>query len=171
METANRQLPAGYTFESVWAAQTAELNAEIIDFWLRTGALPTREQAAARVAQATLIARTTANGQIVAVSTIYVQFNQQLGHPFYYFRCFVEETHRRSALAINLLATVRDELNARFVAGEQPQILGMVLEVQNAAINQHLTQAVWPRTGFVYIGRNAQGDYVRVAYFDGARIA
>ena len=171
MATANSQSPAGYAFEAVWTTKTPELEAEIIDFWLRTGALPTRAQAEARVAQVALLARATASGQIVAVSTIYAQFNQQLGHPFYYFRCFVAAEHRRSALAINLLTTVRDDLNARFVAGEQPQMLGMVLEVQNATLNQHLTQAVWPRTGFVYIGRNAQGDYVRVAYFDGARIA
>lgn len=151
--------------------KTPALQAELIDFWVRTGALPTREQAEARVPQAMLLARAAVGGQIVAVSTVYVQFNQQLGHHFYYFRCFVEEAHRRSALAINLLTLVYDELNTRFVAGEQPQILGMVLEVQNAAINQHFTQAVWPRTGFVYIGRNAQGDYVRVAYFAGARIA
>ena len=171
MEIANKQLPAGYVLDHVWMTKTPALQAELIDFWLRTGALPTREQAEARVPQAMLLARAASSGQIVAVSTVYVQFNQQLGHPFYYFRCFVEEAHRRSALAINLLTLVYDELNARFVAGEQPQILGMVLEVQNAAINQQFTQAVWPRTGFVYIGRNAQGDYVRVAYFDGARIA
>ncbi len=156
--------------QNVWATKTPELQTEIIDFWLRTGALPSREHAAERVDQVIMLGRATASQQIVAVSTVYVQVNQQLGHPFYYFRCFVDEAHRRASLALHLLVAVRRELNARFVAGENPQILGIVLEVQNAAITQELTQAVWPRTGFVYIGRNPRGDQVRVAYFDGARI-
>jgi hypothetical protein len=94
-----------------------------------------------------------------------------VGHPFYYFRCFVEERHRRASLALHLLMAARQELNARFVAGENPQIIGMVLEVQNEALQQFRTEAVWLRTGFVYIGRNQRGDHVRVSYFDGARIA
>jgi hypothetical protein len=171
MTSAIGQLPETYTLENVWGTKAPELQTEIIDFWLAAGALPSREQATARVDQVIVLGRTTADRQIVAVSTVYEQFNQQLGHPFYYFRCFVDEAHRRASLALHLLVAARQELNARFVAGENPRVLGMVLEVQNAAITQELTQAVWPRTGFVYIGRNARGDQVRIAYFDGARIA
>lgn len=171
MTRAIGQLPNAYSLQNVWGTKAPELKTEIIDFWLRTDALPSQEQATARVDQVIVLGRTTADRQIVAVSTVYEQFNQQLGHPFYYFRCFVEAAHRRASLALHLLVAARQEMNARFVAGENPQILGMVLEVQNAAITQELTQAVWPRTGFVYIGRNVRGDQVRVAYFDGARIA
>lgn len=165
------QLPPEYYLENVWAAKTPEVQAEIIDFWLRTGAIAIQEEAEKRVTQVIFLGRAKLNGQIVAVSTVYIHFNQQLGHPFYYFRCFVAEAHRRASLALHLLQAAREELNARFVAGENPQVLGLLLEVQNEAIQQHLTTAVWPRTGFVYIGRNSRGDHVRVSYFDGARIA
>ncbi len=171
MVEANLQLSPAYYLENIWTAKTSEVQAEIVDFWLQTGALATYEEAAKRVAQVIFLSRAKANGQIVAVSTVYIQFNQQLGHPFYYFRCFVAEAHRRASLALHLLQAAREELNMRFTTGENPQTLGLVLEVQNEAIQQHLTTAVWPRTGFVYIGRNPRGDHVRVSYFDGARIA
>jgi hypothetical protein len=165
------QLSNEYYLENVWGVKTPEVQTTIIDFWLRTGALLTREEAIKRAGQVIFVGRTKAHEQIVAVSSVYVQLNQSLGHPFYYFRCFVEETHRRASLALHLLQATRDELNARFVAGENPQVLGMVLEVQNEALQKFRTEAVWPRTSFVYIGRNPRGDHVRVSYFDGARIA
>ena len=165
------QLPDAYTLENLWGAKTAAVEEELITFWLRTGALPTREEAERRVAQVCFVVRTKADQLIVGISSVYVQVNQQLGHPLYYFRCFVEERHRRASLAFHLLLAFRQELNTRFVKGETPQIIGMVIEVQNEALQQFRTEAVWPRSGFVYIGRNGRGDPVRVSYFDGARIA
>ena len=165
------ELSDTYYLENLGGAKTPEAQEELIAFWLRTGALPTREEAERRVAQVLFVVRTKAEQQLVAISSVYGQVNQQIGHPFYYFRCFVEEHHRRASLALHLLVATRRELNARFVAGENPQIIGMMLEVQNEALQQFRTEAVWPRTGFVYIGRNQRGDPVRVSYFDGARIA
>jgi hypothetical protein len=165
------ELGDAYYLENLWGAKTPGVQEELIGFWLRTGALPARAEAERRVAQAFFVAQTKADQQLVAISSVYVQTNQQVGHPFYYFRCFVEERHRRASLARHLLMAARQELNARFIAGENPQIIGMVLEVQNEALQQFRTEAVWLRTGFVYIGRNQRGDHVRVSYFDGARIA
>jgi len=165
------QLSDAYYLENLWGTKTATVQEELIAFWLRTGALPTREEAIKRVAQVFVVARTKADQQLVAISSVYVQQNQQLGFPCYYFRCFVEESHRRASLGLHLLLATRQELNARFVRGVNPEILGMVLEVQNAALQQFRNEAVWPSTGFVYIGRNQRGDTVRVSYFDGARIA
>jgi len=160
----------GYQLDNVWGTKPPTLRAEIMAFWLRTGALSTQEEAEKRVDQVIFLARTTVEQQIVAVSSVYLQVNLQLGYPCYYFRCFVEESHRRAALAFHLLLAAREALNARFTSGENTQAIGMVIEVQNEALRQFRTEAVWPRSGFVYIGRNGRGDPVRVSYFDGARI-
>lgn len=160
-----------YQLDNVWEAKTPEIRAEIMAFWLRVGALPTREEAEKRVDQVLIVARTVADRQIVAVSSVYLQVNLQLGYPCYYFRCFVEEHHRRASLAFHLLLAARQELNARFVSGENSQAIGMVIEVQNEALRHFRNEAVWPRSGFVYIGRNGRGDPVRVSYFDGARLS
>lgn len=159
-----------YQLDNVWGAKTPAVQAEIVTFWLRTGALPTQEEAEKRVDQVIFLARTAVEPQIVAVSSVYLQVNLQLGYPCYYFRCFVEESHRRASLALQLLLATRQALNARFISGENTQAIGMVIEVQNDALRQFRTEAVWPRSGFVYIGRNGRGDPVRVSYFDGARI-
>ncbi|MBX3015409.1 MAG: hypothetical protein KF832_28070 [Caldilineaceae bacterium] len=159
-----------YQLDKVWEAKTPALQAEIMRFWLHTGALSSHEEAENRVNQVIFVARTKAEQQIVAISSVYIQVNQQLGYPCYYFRCFVEERHRRASLASQLLLATQQELNARFGGGENPQVIGMVVEVQNEALRQFRTEAIWPHSGFVYIGRNGRGDPVRVAYFDGARI-
>lgn len=165
------ELSENYRLDNIWTTQTPEIETEIIDFWLRSGALPNREEALKRVGQVTVLGRTAAEGQIVSVSSVYLQFNQQLGYSFYYFRCFVEEQHRRAYLARHMLLATQKELNSRFVAGENPQVLGMIIETQNSILRQHRTRAVWSETGFIYIGRNERSEPVRVFYFDDARIA
>lgn len=164
-------LSKNYRLDNVWATKTPEIEAEIIDFWLDSGALPNREESQKRVGQVTVLGRTAAEGQIVSVSSVYPQFNQQLGYSFYYFRCFVAEEHRRAYLARHMLLATQEEFNARFVAGENLQILGMIIETQSTPLRQHRTRAVWSETGFTYIGRNERSEPVRVFYFDDARIA
>ena len=159
-----------YGFDDVWGDKTPEVTEEIITFWLGEKALPTREAAEKRLEQVVYIVREPDNGAIVAVSTVYRQMNQRLGHPFYYFRCFVTEAHRRQLLAAQLLVRIRDKFNARFLAGEDPKAIGMIVEVENQALNERHRKAVWDHSGFVFIGYNQRSQQVRVFYFDGARI-
>ena len=161
---------AGYWFDDVWGDKASELAEEIITFWLGEKALPTREAAEKRLDQVVFIVREPETDAIVAVSTVYRQFNQRLGHPFYYFRCYVTEAHRRQLLAAQLLVKIRDKFNARFLAGEDPKAIGMIVEVENQALNERHRKAVWDHSGFTFIGYNRRSQQVRVFYFDGARI-
>ena len=46
----------------------------------------------------------------------------------------------------------------------------MIFELQNEGLMRSLNTAVWPRSGFMFIGETEQGTHVRVRYFEGARV-
>jgi len=164
------KLSNDYRFENVWINKSDALQTEILDFWIEHGALGSREKGQARLSEVIKIARTVKDDKLVAVSTVYSGENPQLKQNFFYFRCFVAENHRRARLALFLIRAVYSQLNDRFVAGLDPDVIGLMMEVQNDKLQQYHRPAVWTRTGMVFIGYNARGDQVRVNYFDGAQI-
>jgi len=89
----------------VWQSLNKSLTEEVIMFWLRNGALLNRETAEQRATQVAYIARTP-SGQIVAVTTVYLQLNEQLRSHFYYVRVFVADSARRSHVAEALVRKV-----------------------------------------------------------------
>lgn len=158
-----------FSFQKVWQSLNKDVTEEIITFWLANGALPTREAAAQRVGQVAYIARTDA-GQIVAVTTVYLQANKQLNNHFYYVRVFVADSARRSQVAIALLRKVKSHFESLYQEGMLSPAIGLFMEVENPILKKFRNEAVWPTTGFVYIGDNAKGDHQRVYYFGGVRI-
>ena len=162
------RLPPGYELENVWAHKDSALRSEIVDFWIASGALRSRERAGARVDQVIFVVRRA--GSIAGVSTVFRKRDERIGQEFYNFRCFVAEEDRRYNLGAVLLVTVRDYLNERFVSGEDTSAVGMLVEIENERLKRKRNQAVWPISGMVYVGNNRRGDHVRVWYFTGARI-
>lgn len=158
-----------YTLENVWEDKSEVVKEEIIEFWLRERALGSREQAVGRVKQVVFVARDSF-GELVGICTVYPRQNPQTRHNFYHFRTFVSTSHRRHLLAARFAVECRDYFNDRFVAGHDPQIIGMIAETENEALKSKHNQAVWPYSGMVFISYNHRGDHVYVCYFDGARI-
>lgn len=158
-----------YTVDNVWEEKSADLKEEIVDFWLREGALGSREQAEQRVSQVVMVARDSFD-EVVGVCTAYPRQNSQIRQVFYHYRTFVAAAHRKGSIAYRLVLAARDYFNGRFTQGHDPHIIGMIIEVENEGLRNKFDIAVWPTTGFVFIGYNHRGDHVRVYYFDEARI-
>ncbi len=159
-----------YTIETVWQSLSPEQEAEITSLWLEHQALPNEEQAKARLPQVALIARDH-EGQVIGVSSAYEQLNPQLNNYFYYVRAFVSPTARRSSLATDMLCTLKELFEGRFRDGQNTRAIGLFMELENKQVQQTRNQAIWPTTGFVFIGTNARGDHQRVSYFADARIS
>lgn len=158
-----------YLIDNVWEEKTENLQNEIIEFWVTHGAL-SREQANERVKQVFCVGRDK-TGKIAGVGTVYPQFNQQLENSFYYYRTFVAPDHRQTLFGTDLLMYARNYLNNLFVKGDNTRFIGMIVEVENEYLKKYRNDGVWPKSGFVYIGKNNRGDHVRVFYFDEARIS
>lgn len=158
--------------QNVWQAITPELEAEIIQFWLDQKALTSAEEAKQRVAQVAFVARDT-NNRLVGISSAYRQFNEQLGNYFYYLRMFVASSARNTSIGKHLSLALNEFFEARFKEGHDPEVIGLFSVVENKFFQKTFNMAIWPHpyAGFVYIGKNANGDHLRVYYFEGARIS
>jgi len=162
-------LPEGFSIENVRSEKSPALKEEITAFWLHEGALGDRDATMQRVEQVIFIVRNEA-GEIAGVCTVYEYYYKRLENYFYYYRTFIGAAYRKIQLAKILLRTTRDYLNRQFVSGENTRVIGMLLVVENEMLKKYRNEAVWKKTGFVYIGKNSRGDHMRIFYFEGARI-
>ena len=156
-----------YQIEFVYQKLRDDLKKKIIEFWIAEGALK-EAQAQKRIEQVALVAQNE-EGEIIGVSTIFKQFHPPVGLYFWFFRAFVGTKYRRSGIVLDFLKASQKELGIRFNQGYESDVLGILIKIQNPDLMKGLYQAVLPRTGFVFIGKE-EGCHVRISYFDNARI-
>jgi hypothetical protein len=138
----------------------------VIDFWAREGAV-TGAEALRRVDEVLVV--TTLDGELVGVSSAYLDRNTQLGMDLWHFRSFVGAAHRASDIALTQSLIGRDHLKDRFVSGEDTRGAGVIYEIENETLKRRWTHAIWPLgLRFAFIGENERGDHLRVHYFPGA---
>jgi hypothetical protein len=140
-------------------------DAALVDVWTREAGL-SLDMARQRLSEVLLVA-VDAQGELVGISTAYLQRNEQLGLTMWYFRAFVRAPYRGGATALRLARTGRDLLADRFASGQDDRAPGMIFEVQHRGLQRRFDHAVWPRTGFVYLGQDQRGVPVRVFFFPG----
>jgi hypothetical protein len=158
-----RQPPEGYRIE-LFAEQDAVGERDVIDVWRRETGMPD-DEAARRIHEVLMVA--TRDGRLAGVSSAYLQRNPQLQMPLWHFRVLVGEAHRTSKLATNLALAGHDHFRERFVEGKDMRAPGMIFVVESEVLKRR-AHAVWPYTGFTFVGENERGEHVRVRYFPGA---
>jgi hypothetical protein len=141
---------------------------DVLAFWSRERAID-EDKALRRVHEVKLVA-ITGDGEVVGVSTLYLERNAQLRMDVWNYRTFVGAAHRMSNLAAQLIIRNRDLLEGRFVSGEDTRAQGVVFDLENEGMKRHLNNAYWPPSDFTFIGENARGHHRRVHYFPGARV-
>ena len=152
---------------NTWRNVTPELQAELVEFWMRHNAIPDADIAKARALQAVLVAR-NGDGAIVGVATAMLRILPRLRQPTYYYRQFFapEIRSRLQALPFYREAVrILEQANAA-----KPESLGVLLEIENAGLANIFSKAVGERTGGVFIGYSPRGFQLRVVYFKGARL-
>lgn len=157
-----------YLIEDVRHDLAGSVRDEIVQFWLEEGALP-EERATDRVNQAIQILRSESGGPIIGICTAQIVYAKRVRSYLYNYRSFIGRTHRSHGLVRHLCISSYDLLNGDFVAGKQKLAIGVILDIENAQL-QNIAPAVWPTTKFVFIGLKDNGNHVRVRYFDGAQI-
>jgi hypothetical protein len=137
----------------------------VIAMWEREGAVR-EEERRSRVDEVMAVA--TRGGELVGVATAYLHHNAQLRMDLWHFREFVAKAHRASRVGWALTLVTRDYLAQRFVGGHDTRGAGMLMEVENEGLKEHMDFGNWAVTEFAFIGENERGDHVRVHYFPGA---
>jgi GNAT superfamily N-acetyltransferase len=154
----------------VWQQATEQDQQDARVLWIEQGAITDEAAIKERLPQLCVLAR-DANDKLLAITTAYEHHSQRLGNDFYAMRMFVGEDARRMQIGFHLLHKLIQALEARFVTGQQTRCIGVLFELENQAVQKARPQAIWPTTGFVYVGNNAKGDHIRVRYFKDACIA
>ena len=149
-----------------FAEQDAVAGDAVVDLWTREAGIPPDE--ARRRLEELLLVATVGGGEPVAVSTAYLEHNEQLGLDMWYFRAFVAPAHRATRVGWSLMVVGRDRLKARYVGGQDTRGHGIVLEVENEMLKQYFDHGLWYPADFTFIGENERGDHVRVHFFPGA---
>jgi hypothetical protein len=106
---------------------------------------------------------------VAAVSTVYLQRNQQLAMDLWHLRGFVATEHRMGNLATQILWATRDHLRRAFESGEDTRAPGVIVEVENKLLMTYFNRAFWVYSDFWFIGENERGAHVRVHFFPGAQ--
>lgn len=159
------RLDPGYRID-FFAEQDGVSEGDVLALWGRE--LRIAEEEVRRRIHEVLLVATTDGGELVGVSSAYLQQNEQLGMDLWYYRALVASEHRQSNVAVNLALIGRDHLEQRFVSGADPRAAGMIYEVEHEGLKRHFDEALWLPTDFTFIGENERGDHVRVRYFPGA---
>lgn len=153
----------------VWQQASDQDREDARALWIEQGAIGDEAEIKERLSQLCVLAR-DANDKLLAITTAYEQQSQQLNNYFYAMRMFVGEDARRLQIGFHLLHKLIAALESRFVSGQQTRCIGVLFELENEAVQKARPQAIWPTTGFVYVGNNAKGEHIRVRYFKDACI-
>ncbi len=147
-----------------------EVEDEVVAMWREHAGLEEQE-ARRRLSELLLVCRNSATGDIAGVCTSWLSRSNLPRLPLWHFRTFVRPHQRRAGIALKLLMQTRTYHEKRFVDGIDRSGVGLYVEVENPVLKKQFPQAVWPRSGMVYVGRNPRGDHCRVFYFEGALVA
>ncbi len=166
-DTMNEEYPVGERYRAVRLAESGLTADDVLALWERETGLAEAE-ARRRVHEVELVA-VSEDGRLAGVSTAYISRNQQLRMDFWHYRTFVAEADRHGNLAGRLALAGRDELERRYVDGEDIRAAGLAMEVENEGLKTYFNRALWLPLGLNFIGENKQGAHVRVRFFPGAR--
>lgn len=158
-------------FENLWKKNDPAWHARVQQLWRKNfPAMP--EQILSERIHQVVFAVTNETGEVVAVSTAYRTYIEQLKNFLYGFRCFVDPAYRVPGLTTKILVRTRDWLEEIHTTdgAEKERCIGVITMVENERLMKHRTEAVWRGSGMVYIGNTPQGKHLRVYYFKKALI-
>ena len=85
-------------------------------------------------------------------------------------RAFVPARYQDAGIAEEIVVRIRDYFNEQFVKGQQSKNIGLMMEVVDPAHQQKYNDAIWGKSGMVFVGKSPSGAHQRVFYFTDARI-
>lgn len=159
-----------FKIEIVWKRVTPELSQKIKEFWESEGALPDSSVGATRVNQVLAVCYDNKTGDIIGVSTaLKMAVPRLLNNVVYYYRHFVAEAFRKNNIGTDMIVASRSYLNDCFVNGEDKSAKGLFTVTESKILQKARRQGVSPAGTFM--GVNKKGEHLRIAWFDGAKIA
>lgn len=155
-------------FRNIYEQKDETLRQKVITFWTALRAIPPQVDLVVRANELVFVALD--NDQVAGVTTVRRSKIKQLNDNYFYaFRTLIHPEYRIPGLVDKLAVLTRDYLQSLYLSGES-DCIGLITLVENELMKEHRREAVYPSTGFVFIGKSKAGHHLRVCYFKGAKI-
>lgn len=153
-------------FKSVWGDSSED--ERVIAFWKGLNALPAEVDPIQRARELVFVAY--AKKEVIGVTTANRILVKKLNNnPFFNFRVLIDPKYRIPGLVDKMCVLTRDFLEALHKE-KKTDCIGMITLVQNSRLKSFRNEAVWPSSGFAYIGRSKAGHHIRILYFKGVYV-
>jgi hypothetical protein len=154
-------------FENVWKKDVPEIQQQVVAIWKRFSKL-SESSIDDRKTQIVFVVKNKF-GMVVGISSASKIYVKQLRNFFYIYRCLITPDYRIPGLDAKLTVLTRDLLESVHELDGTERAIGVMTLVQNPKLKER-NLAIWPASGFVYIGNSKEGKHIRVYYFKGAKI-
>ena len=165
----NAKTADNYSIEICRGELDGDRQQQVADFLQGEGAIEDQEEARQRAAQTAALVFDS-GGTLVGQLSAEARYVEQLDNRFWTVTVYISPEHRHASLARRVTVEVRDFLEIRFLAGDNPDTIGLFMVLQTRAFKNLRNAAITPE-GYMFIGRNRRGDNMRVYYFRGAMIS
>jgi len=158
-----------FDYINVWGSELlASLKEEIVSFWIDNNAM-SEGDARQRISQVGFVAKHRETDKVAAVLSVFETLSPRIKKNFYAYRIFVGEQFRKQHLAGRVLNLANAFFEQQFLLGKTENV-GLLIVSENKQFNAYRNEAVWPATGFTFIGYTPDGSQIRLKYFREARI-
>lgn len=149
------------TYVAAWKKSDPKLEQDAIDLWTNLSALPEDGTPQQRAKSLAVVAYDGTD--VVALSTLEIQYFEQLRQKFAFVRMLVAPSNRLQQMSTNMMRQTRAVIEAYALEHPEEQIAGMGAVFQQKGMGRAPIGA-GGRT--VLIGYTSQGYQLRVAWFD-----
>lgn len=139
-----------YTLTPVYRQVDDAIADEIIRFWERNNAIPDPAERKRRVTDVVYTIRTN-DGKLVGISSVYIgKVGEETG---YFYRMFIEPSHRRPGMMRHITNSTRDYLKQLSIPNKPGN---MVIVTENPKLMRPGLRRMLRSNGYVYLGKTPQ---------------
>lgn len=153
------------TYKTVWQIKNEKVKKDALELWRSTGSLP-EGQEKDRLKSLCVVAY---NGnELAGVSTIGIDYFNNVKANIAWFRCLVKDEYRRSGVATELAARCKGVMEEWSKTHPADKLHGFGTIVESPNLTSMTKRPIWPRTGMILVGHTQKGLQIRLVWFDHA---
>lgn len=156
------------TIHPAWRLNDPTFERDALAFWQHSGALGRTVKPEQRVKELCTVAY--AGDELVGVGTAAIRHIDVFNCRVAMFRCSVARESRMMHAATDLAVKAVALLEQWSFDNPQEKVLGAGAVVQSQALVDHERNMVWPDTKLAFVGYTAQGEQLRVRWFNHAMV-
>ena len=154
-------------YKTVWKIDNPKVCKDALELWKSLGILPAGQEED-RLKSLCVVAYH--GNELAAVSTIGIEYFNNVQAKAAWFRCCVKEEYRRSGIATELAVRCKSVMENWSKEHPREKVLGFGTVVESPNLTSMTKRPIWPRTGMILVGHDKRGLQIRYVWFDHARL-